>query len=200
MMESASRQMPRNVISVLLSLTLVTSLTPSVALATGGDGQDPAASQNSSVGQDGSAVFSDKEGTAESVEETPGFGGQSSPADSEEAVLAVEPASLTSEAQTEAQAEVDEASDPANPEYLAGTGAAEDPYILASLKDFLAFRDATVAGNAYEGAHFKLSSDIDLSSVCYEVDGSVENDLSWVGIAGFAGSFDGDGHADGSVR
>lgn len=64
------------------------------------------------------------------------------------------------------------------------------------------FRDKANTGLTYEGKTIKLGNDIDLSSICYKVDGTPENDKSWEPIANyeannqniFKGTFDGNNH------
>lgn len=73
---------------------------------------------------------------------------------------------------------------------LAGSGTAEDPYQIGSVKDLIKFRDSVNAGETKynaQGMYFVLTADIDLAG---------EN---WVGIGsayidhGFMGNFDGNG-------
>lgn len=66
---------------------------------------------------------------------------------------------------------------------------------INNVEQFVAFRDSVNSGLTYEGATINLKSDIDLSSVCYRVDGTTENDVSWEPIGNrttpFKGTFDG---------
>ena len=66
---------------------------------------------------------------------------------------------------------------------------------ISNVDQFVAFRDSVNAGLTYEGATINLTSDIDLSSVCYKVDGTTTNDVSWEPIGNatnpFKGTFNG---------
>ena len=81
--------------------------------------------------------------------------------------------------------------------YAADQGTKDDPLTIGSVQDLMEFRNAvsdsgTYKGvklkNAGEGLHFKLTADLDLSSVCGRDVGN------WKAIGPFEGSFDGDGH------
>lgn len=81
--------------------------------------------------------------------------------------------------------------------YAADQGTKEDPLTIGTVQELLQFRNAvsdsgTYKGvklkNAGEGLHFKLTADLDLSSVCGRDVGN------WKAIGPFEGSFDGDGH------
>ena len=81
--------------------------------------------------------------------------------------------------------------------YAADQGTKDDPLTISSVQELLQFRNAvsdsgTYKGvklkNAGEGLHFKLTADLDLSSVCGRDVGN------WKAIGPFEGSFDGDGH------
>ena len=65
---------------------------------------------------------------------------------------------------------------------------------IGTLKEFTQFRDEVNNGETFEGITIKLTSDIDLSSVC-----SQESGLTWEPIGSkehrFTGIFDGNGHA-----
>ena len=73
---------------------------------------------------------------------------------------------------------------------------------IHSVEELVAFRDKVSKGLSYQGKKIKLANDIDLSSVCYKVDGTKENDISWepigkneAGVANrFNGEFDGQNH------
>ena len=68
---------------------------------------------------------------------------------------------------------------------------------IANVEQLVAFRNNVNSGLTYEGVTINLTEDIDLSSVCYKVDGTIENDVSWepIGIIEqticFKGNFEG---------
>ncbi len=76
---------------------------------------------------------------------------------------------------------------------------------IDNLADFVAFRDAVNEGSGYkgisgatgfEGIHFRLTADLDMSSVCYEGTGGA-SDLSWIPVGSeypFCGYFHGSGN------
>ena len=81
--------------------------------------------------------------------------------------------------------------------YAADQGTKEDPLTIGTVQELLQFRNAVSDSgmykgvklkNAGEGLHFKLTADLDLSSVCGRDVGN------WKAIGPFEGSFDGDGH------
>lgn len=81
--------------------------------------------------------------------------------------------------------------------YAADKGTKEDPLTIESVQELLQFRNAVSDSgnykgvklkNAGEGLHFKLTADLDLSTVCGRDVGN------WKAIGPFEGSFDGDGH------
>lgn len=81
--------------------------------------------------------------------------------------------------------------------YAADQGTKDDPLTISSVQELLQFRNAVSDSgmykgvklkNAGEGLHFKLTEDLDLSTVCGK---SVGN---WNPIGPFEGSFDGAGH------
>lgn len=73
---------------------------------------------------------------------------------------------------------------------------------INSIEEMITFRDKVNKGLTYEGKTIKLTNDIDLSKVCYKVDGTVANDVSWEPIGNwgtddthmFSGKFDGQNH------
>ena len=70
---------------------------------------------------------------------------------------------------------------------------------ISTAQDLEVFRDSVNTGNNYAGQIVELINDIDLSSVCYKVDGTVANDVSWTPIGpnntiSFAGTFVGNYH------
>ena len=67
-------------------------------------------------------------------------------------------------------------------------GTEEDPYLIESLAELIAFRTSVNSGNDYQNKYIKLACDIDLSQ-----------ESSWTPIGSysdgvFCGMFDGDGH------
>lgn len=66
---------------------------------------------------------------------------------------------------------------------------------IGSIEDLITFRDNVNKGLTYEGKTIILTQDLDLSSVCHQVDGKTENDISWTPIGTstnhFKGTFDG---------
>lgn len=75
-----------------------------------------------------------------------------------------------------------------------GNGIKEDPYIIT---DALQLKAISLLQNT-ENLYIKLGNDIDLSKICYQVDGTTANDISWNPIGSisnpFQGTLDGDGH------
>lgn len=69
---------------------------------------------------------------------------------------------------------------------------------IKNLRDFKEFQTLVNAGYNFENKKISLKSDLDLSNICYKVDGTVENDISWTPIGSetnpFKGMFDGEGH------
>ena len=68
---------------------------------------------------------------------------------------------------------------------------------IKNADDLVWFRDRVNKGATYEGRTITVVNDIDLSKVCYEVDGTPQNDVSWkpIGIDNeFKGIFDGNNH------
>lgn len=70
---------------------------------------------------------------------------------------------------------------------------------IYTVEELVEFRNKVNTGLTYEGKKINLVSDLDLSNVCYKVDGTVENDVSWEPIGnhqtyGFKGSFNGNNH------
>jgi len=67
--------------------------------------------------------------------------------------------------------------------------------IIRTAQELATFRDKVNSGLTYAGKTVMLANDIDLSSVCYKVDGTKANDLSWEpignGTTKFIGTFDG---------
>lgn len=71
--------------------------------------------------------------------------------------------------------------------------------VIHSVEELADLRDKVNNGLSYEGKIIKLTKDIDLSKVCYKVDGTVQNDVSWEPIGkdstyNFKGKFDGQNH------
>lgn len=69
---------------------------------------------------------------------------------------------------------------------------------MRDLADFKEFQTLVNAGYNFENKCINLKNDLDLSSICYKVDGTVTNDVSWTPIGNevnqFNGTFDGEGH------
>lgn len=65
---------------------------------------------------------------------------------------------------------------------------------IRTAEELAEFRDKANTGLTYEGKTIKLGNDIDLSSICYKVDGTPENDKSWEPINQFKGTFNGNNH------
>ena len=92
-----------------------------------------------------------------------------------------------------------------------GAGTAADPFTIDSVEDLVKFRDAIDGLNsitAYNGVnlsdggtekYFKLTADIDLSSVCGANIGAGGSEVSWAPIGSsdkpFKGHFNGNGHS-----
>ena len=85
-------------------------------------------------------------------------------------------------------------------------GTEVNPFTIESVGDIMQFRDAINDDTkTYKGVtladggkdlYFKITADLDLSSECYKVDGTIDND-SWIPIGTelrFQGHFDGGGH------
>ena len=76
-----------------------------------------------------------------------------------------------------------------------GKGTEQDPYIIV---DGMQLKAITVLQNT-EGIYIKLGKDIDLSNICYSVDGTAANHVSWSPIGSeenkFQGTFDGAGYS-----
>lgn len=66
---------------------------------------------------------------------------------------------------------------------------------ISNVEQLVEFRDNVNAGLTYEGATVNLLNDIDLSKVCYKVDGTTANDVCWDPIGNsenfFKGIFNG---------
>lgn len=66
---------------------------------------------------------------------------------------------------------------------------------ISNVEQLVEFRDSVNSGLTYEGATINLLNDIDLSGVCYRVDGTTTNDVSWEPIGNrtyeFRGTFNG---------
>ena len=91
-----------------------------------------------------------------------------------------------------AEHEYDDTLPPVVQKYGGGTGAENDPYIIATAAHLKELADTP----ADWGEHFKLTDDIDLSTVCGE---TLNGGTNWTPIANryanpFSGVFDGGGH------
>ncbi len=69
-----------------------------------------------------------------------------------------------------------------------GDGSAGNPFLLASAADLVAFQSLLAADASYRGLHYKLSADIDMSSVPNFIPVGTSADSRFTGV------FDGDGH------
>lgn len=56
---------------------------------------------------------------------------------------------------------------------------------IRTVEELVAFRDKVNIGLTYEGKTINLVADLELSSICYKVDGTVENDKSWKPIGNY---------------
>ncbi len=73
---------------------------------------------------------------------------------------------------------------------------------IYTVEQLVAFRDRVNIGATYEERTIRLMNDLDLSSICYKVDGSTANDVSWIPIGNYAsnntnmfkGTFQGNNH------
>lgn len=82
--------------------------------------------------------------------------------------------------------------------YSGGNGTEKSPYLISTVADLQALATAVNDGKDYRDFYFKLTTDLDLKSVCYKVDGTPENDKSWIPIGEsnyFYGFFDGAGYS-----
>lgn len=72
---------------------------------------------------------------------------------------------------------------------FSGGGTSDNPYLISSLDDLKAFRDAVNSGNDFKNQYFKLTCDIDLK-------GSEDNQWTPIGneTHKFCGNFNGGGH------
>ena len=74
----------------------------------------------------------------------------------------------------------------------------KDTVEVNSLEDFLEFRNIVNIGYNFKSKKVSLKNDLDFGKICYKVDGTAENDISWEPIGNdinqFSGTFDGEGH------
>lgn len=86
---------------------------------------------------------------------------------------------------------------------LKGEGTEENPYLIESLKDMEKFRDYVNSGNGFEGAYFKLTTDVTLPAdwtpigdltAAAKATYSDYNNVALKNSTPFMGTFDGDGH------
>jgi hypothetical protein len=83
-----------------------------------------------------------------------------------------------------------------------GNGTAASPYLIYNALQLQSLAPVVNTGKEMKDSCFRMESDIDLSGVCHKVDGTPENDVSWIPIGGlvvgashsFNGTFDGNGH------
>lgn len=74
--------------------------------------------------------------------------------------------------------------------FSGGSGTADAPYLISTVADLQKLATDVNGGNYYSGKHFKLTKDIDMSSVAnFAMIGFYDGDYHW-----FSGTFDGDGH------
>ena len=213
------QSMWKRVLTVLLAVVTATSMMPVSALAgtyTSGSGQEQAQVAGEDAADEAGVLGSyapEGEGTAEGVSE--GGAGDAAATQGEAATVetgaAAAQATQTAEAQAAEDPEAGTAAEDeailqeepeADPTYSGGSGTEDDPYQLANAQDMYTLSQTVLGGNAYIEVYFVLTADIDLSSVCREVDGSIANDVSWTPIGykssssntQFRGNFNGQGH------
>jgi hypothetical protein len=78
-----------------------------------------------------------------------------------------------------------------------GAGTEASPYLLYNVTQLQSLATAVNGGNGMANTYFKMMKDIDLSPVCYKVDGTAAGDKSWTPIGYshiFNGIFDGNSH------
>lgn len=67
--------------------------------------------------------------------------------------------------------------------------------IIYRIEDLIQFAEIVNKGGSYEGKTVTLANDLDLSSICYRVDGTTQNDINWTPIGTetnqFKGTFEG---------
>lgn len=80
--------------------------------------------------------------------------------------------------------------------FAGGTGTADDPYLIQTVDQLQAFRDAVNKGNAYEGDVIRLDADLDISpDEWVPIGKALRNGSGIVGTSTpFKGAFDGAGH------
>ncbi len=80
--------------------------------------------------------------------------------------------------------------------FESGTGTEEDPYIIASTDQLIAFRDSVNAGTSYENTFITLGQDLDISSGEWVPIGTSTRHSSGItsDSTPFKGTFDGGGH------
>ncbi len=175
--------------NVFFSFVLVFSFIPSAAFAApssqGGDTQD--GTQTQQAIDDEATQVSDEVTAQEGEESEAAAAMEDEPAAGDEAVAAED-----------------------DQPFSGGSGTEDDPYLISTADDMLELATTTNASReeqVYKDTYFKMTADIDLKSVCYEVDGSTTNDVSWTPIGtqvfdstistqvgAFGGHFDGDYH------
>lgn len=67
--------------------------------------------------------------------------------------------------------------------------------VIYTVEDLIQFAGIVNKGGAYEGKTVTLADNLDLKNVCYQVDGTAQNDISWTPIGTelnqFKGTFEG---------
>lgn len=80
-----------------------------------------------------------------------------------------------------------------------GAGTEASPYLIYNAEQLVSLSTAVQGDKNMQGVYFKMMNDIDLSGVCYNVDGTPANDKSWTPIGSlehnFNGVFDGNGYS-----
>ena len=78
--------------------------------------------------------------------------------------------------------------------WLAGTGTLNDPYQIKTAQELETLAANVNAGNAYKGVYFKMTADVNLSTVCGMSLNKSWSPIGAVGKEGFCGVFDGADH------
>ena len=78
--------------------------------------------------------------------------------------------------------------------WLEGLGTLNEPYQIKTAQELETLAANVNAGNAYKGVYFKMTADVNLSTVCGESLNKNWSPIGAVGKEGFAGVFDGADH------
>lgn len=73
--------------------------------------------------------------------------------------------------------------------FSGGTGSEEDPYLISTADDVQLLSSNVKSGDMYEGKHFKMTNDIDMSSVANFL--PIGNNIESSNVTAFCGVFDG---------